>query len=166
MADYKVTDPVEIEDAQLIWTNFSGKAGKFNAEGMRNFNIIIDEDTFNVLQNDGWNVRVVLPKNDSDPDTPPLYILPVKVSFGKRPPQIQLISSRGRRFLDEETVGMLDFIDIKTCDVVVNPYNYNVNGKVGVSGYLKSLYVTMVEDRFADKYADVPTSAVDAIIGE
>lgn len=166
MSDFRVTDPVEIEDAELIWRNFSGKAGKFNAEGVRNFNVVIDEEAYNKLSADGWNARMIMPKEDVDPDTPPLYILPVKVSFGKKPPQIQLISSRGRRFLDEDTVGMLDFIDIKTCDVVVNPYNYNVNGKVGVSGYLKSLYVTIVEDRFAGKYADIPTSAIDAMIGE
>ena len=166
MNNYKVTAPVEIGDAKLIWRNFSGKAGKFNAEGVRNFNVIIDEDTYEVLAKDGWNVRVVMPKDDMDPDTPPLYILPVKVSFKNRPPQIQLISSTGRRFLDEETVSMLDFIDIKTCDIVVSPYNYDVAGKKGVSGYLKSLYVTIVEDRFAGKYADIPTSAVNAIIGE
>ena len=166
MSNYKVTSPVEIADAQLIWRNFSGKAGKFNAEGVRNFNIIIDEDTYNTLAKDGWNVRVVMPKDDQDPDTPPLYFLPVKVAFGKRPPQIMLISSSGKRLRDEETVGMLDFIEIQKCDVVVNPYNYDVLGKQGVSGYLKALYVTMVEDRFAGKYADIPTSAVDAIMGE
>lgn len=166
MNNYKVTSPVEIENAQLIWRNFSGAAGKFNAEGQRNFNIVLEEDMYNALAKDGWNVRVIMPKDDMDPDTPPLYILPVKVSFGKKPPQIQLISSTGRRFLDEETVSMLDFIDIKTCDVVINPYNYDVMGRQGVSGYLKSLYVTMVEDRFAGKYADIPTSAVNAIIGE
>ena len=166
MSEYRVNTPVEIADAQLIWRNFSGKAGKFNAEGVRNFNIIIDEDTYTQLAKDGWNVRVIMPKDEQDPDTPPLYILPVKVAFGKRPPMIQLISSTGKQILNEDTVGMLDFIDIKTCDVVVNPYNYNVLGKVGVSGYLKSLYVTMVEDRFAGKYADIPTSAINAIIGE
>lgn len=166
MNEYKVTSPVEIADARLIWRNFSGKAGKFNAEGQRNFNVVIDSETFKVLAKDGWNVRCIEPKADQDPDTPPLYILPVKVSFGKRPPKIQLISSSGSKMLDESTVNMLDFIDIKTCDVVVNPYNYNVLGKCGVSGYLKSLYVTMIEDSFAAKYADVPTSAVGAIIGE
>ena len=166
MNEYRVTKPVEIENAQLIWRNFSGKAGKFNAEGQRNFNVIIDEDTYAVLANDGWNVRVIMPKEDQDPDTPPLYILPVKVAFGNKPPKIKLISSTGAKDLNEETVGMLDFIDIKTCDVVVNPYNYNVMGRSGVSGYLKALYVTMVEDRFAGKYVDVPTSAVGAIMGE
>ena len=166
MSNYRVTEPVEVENAQLIWRNFSGKAGKYNAEGVRNFNIIIDEESYEKLAKDGWNVRVVMPKNDMDPDTPPLYILPVKVSFKNRPPQTQLISSTGLRFLDEETVSMLDVIDIKSCDAVVSPYNYDVAGKQGVSGYLKSLYVTIVEDRFAGKYADIPTSAVNAIIGE
>lgn len=166
MNEYRVTDPVEIENAQLIWRNFSGKAGKFNAEGQRNFNVVIDADMYEALAKDGWNVRVILPKENQDPDTPPLYILPVKVAFGNKPPKIQLISSTGSKMLDEETVGTLDFIDIKSCDIVVNPYNYNVMGKCGVSGYLKALYVTMVEDRFAGKYADAPTSALGAIMGE
>lgn len=166
MNDYRVTDPINIADAKLIWRNFSGKAGKFNAEGQRNFNIIINKDMYEVLAKDGWNVRVILPKENQDPDTPPLYILPVKVAFGNKPPKIQLISSTGSKMLNEETVGTLDFIDIEYCDAVVNPYNYNVMGKQGVSGYLKSLYVTMAEDVFAGKYADAPTSALGAIMGE
>ena len=164
MEQYRVTAPVEIEDAQLIWRNFSGKANKFNAEGQRNFNVIIDESMYEVLKADGWNARAIMPKDDADADV--LYILPVKLRFGGRPPKIVLISNGRQTQLDESTVDMLDFVEIAKCDVVINPYNYDVGGRQGVSGYLKALYVTIVEDRFAAKYADAPMSALDSVVGE
>jgi hypothetical protein len=168
MAEYRVTESINFENKDIIWRNFSGKAGKFNAEGQRSFNVILNEDEYLTLQADGWNVRVIMPKPDQDPDTPPLYILPVKVAFGKRPPVIQVIGNGRRQALTEETVNMLDWTEIKPagCDITVNPYNYDVMGKQGVSAYLKAMYVNIVEDHFAAKYADVPTSAMDALMGE
>ena len=173
MEQYRVTAPIEIEHAELIWRNFSGKANKFNAEGQRNFNVIIDPDMYAILKTDGWNARMHQPREDQDPDTPPLCTLQVKVSFGRRPPKIVLISGGKQTMLDESTVDMLDFIEIarnekgeSLCDLVINPYNYDVGGRQGVSGYLKAIYVTIAEDRFAAKYADAPMSALDSIVGE
>lgn len=171
MEGYRVKDPLEIEHAELIWRNFSGKANKFNAEGQRNFNVIIDEYTYNILKNDGWNAKMHLPKDEMDPDAMPLFTLPVKVSFGRRPPKIVLISNGKQVRIDEKSVDMLDFIEIarnekgeSLCDLVINPYNYDVAGRQGVSGYLKAIYITIQEDRFAAKYADSPMSAIDSIV--
>ena len=39
-------DNVVIEDAHLIWKNFSGEETQFNRAGNRNFNVIIDDPDF------------------------------------------------------------------------------------------------------------------------
>ena len=40
-----------------------------------------------------------------------------------------------------------------------------MNAKKGVKAYIKSMYVTLVEDEFEKKYVDVPDSASGTIGG-
>lgn len=153
---------ITIENAQLRFRNFSGKEGKFNPAGRRNFCVLLDTRVAEDLQRDGWNVRWLDPR---DPDDDKQAYMQVAVNFDNMPPKILLISSRGKTALDEEGVALLDWAEIKTVDVVIRPYNWNVSGKGGVKGYLKSLYVVIEEDEFEHKYYNVPDSAVDSIGG-
>jgi hypothetical protein len=88
----------------------------------------------------------------------------VAVSFGKNPPRIVLITSRGKTNLDESMVSLLDWADIENVDMIVRPYNWDVNGKTGIKAYVKSLYVTIREDELELKYLDVPDSGQSAIM--
>lgn len=153
----KVTSNISISGARLIFKNFQGKKTDFNEEGNRNFGVLLDDDLAEKLERDGWKVRYLKSKED-DPEKYEQPWLSVKVKFGQYPPIVTLINSRGKKRLDEETIDQLDWSVIKNCDLIVRPYNYPARPGVpaGVSAYLKAIYVTISEDEFAEKYADIP----------
>lgn len=141
-----------IDNARLIFKNFSGKGDNYNREGDRNFAVIIDDpNAAEDLANAGWNVRPLISK---DPDEEPTHYIKVKVSFKVRAPKVRLLSNHKQVFLNENTISSLDFAKIEECGVVISPYMWEVNGKHGISAYLDSMYAKIEDDPFADKYAD------------
>ena len=151
---------IVIENARIGFRNFSGKEGKYNPPGRRNFCVFLDTDFAKNLETDDWNVRWLKPRDEEED---PQAYLQVAVNFDNIPPKVVLITSHGQNVLDEEQVGMLDWAEIENVDLIIRPYNWSVNGKQGVKAYLKSLYVTIVEDEFESKYYDVPDSASTSI---
>lgn len=151
---------ISIENAKIGFKNFSGKGGKYNAEGNRNFCVFLDEALAFVLEDDGWNVRWLQPKEEGDAPTP---YLSVTVKFGRVSPKIVLVTSKSKTILEEDSISILDWAEIANIDLTVRPYNWEVNGKSGLKAYLKTMYVTIVEDEFEDKYYDVPDSAINTM---
>ncbi len=148
---------IALENATLYFRNFSGTAGTYNAAGQRNFCVLLPEDVAEQLQKDGWNIRR-LPENDDG--TPGAPYTQIKVNFKtaptKQPPDIQIISSRGKTRLNEDTVHILDWADIDSVDLIINPYEWSVNQNTGRKGYVKSMYVKIHENEFEAKYYDIP----------
>ena len=143
---------LQIDDARIIYRNFSGAPSKFNREGDRNFAVIIpDQDMADALIKENWNVKIKPPREDGDD---PFMYLPVKVKFNDRGPAVYLVSGKARNNLNEETVGMLDDIDIRSVDLDIRPFDWDVNGKQGRTAYLQAIHVTQRIDRFAERYAD------------
>lgn len=153
----KITSNINITGARLIFKNFQGKKTDFNDEGNRNFGVLLDDKLAEKLEADGWRVKHLRPRED-DPDQYAQPWLSVKVKFNPYPPIVVLINSRGKKKLTEETIDQLDWSIIKNCDLIIRPYNYPaIKGRpAGVSAYLKAIYVTISEDEFAEKYADIP----------
>lgn len=147
-----------IEDARIIFRNFSGKEGQYNREGDRNFAVILPEDVADQMMQDGWNVRYLEPREEGDLPTP--YIS-VAVNFSNRPPRVVLLTTTTRTQLDEKSVEVLDWSDIKTADLIARGYDWTVNGKSGTKAYLQSLFVTIEEDALERKYATYETSSED-----
>ena len=98
----------------------------------------------------------MLAEADGEEDESDQAYLAVSVNFNGRPPRVVMITSRGRTDLDEESVDVLDWVDIKSVDMIVRPYEWSVNGKSGVKAYLKSMFVTVDEDELELKYSEVP----------
>lgn len=139
-----------IEDARIIFRNFAGKEGQYNREGDRNFCVVLTHKVADEMIKDGWNVRYLSAREEGDEDTP--YIA-VTVRFDIRPPRIVLLTSTTRTQLDEKSVEVLDWADIRTADLIARGHYWNVNGKEGWKAYLQSLFVTIEEDALERKYA-------------
>ena len=141
---------ITIEGARLIFRNFRGEGNDYNREGDRNFCVVLDPELAEVLAKDGWNVKRKDPVEEGDE---PLLYLKVKVKFGDYPPIIKQVTSRGATQLDEDTIMVLDMAAIENADLIISPYEYTVQGKSGISAYLKKMYVTIQEDDLDKKYA-------------
>ena len=87
----------------------------------------------------------------------------VAVSYKNRPPKVVLISSKGQTLLDEDKINMLDWAEIENVDLTINPSRWDVNGRKGIKAYLRSIYVTIVEDELDQKYSNVPDSAIGSV---
>ena len=143
---------LQIDDARIIFRNFSGRADKYNREGDRNFAVVIPtEDLADRLVKDGWNVKI---KPSRDDQEAPFMYLPVKIKFNERGPNAYLQTGDRLNKLDAESIGCLDDIDIQSVDLDLRPYDWEVNGKTGRTAYLQSIKVTQNIDRFAARYAE------------
>ena len=70
-----------------------------------------------------------------------------------------MINSQGRIDLGQDEVSMFDWVNIAKCDLIISPYNWNVNGNTGKKAYLKSIFITIDEDELEQMYANVPDAS-------
>nr|DAG63508.1 MAG TPA: hypothetical protein [Caudoviricetes sp.] len=144
---------INIEGAIIIWKNFSGERDKFNP-GKRGFSVVIDDTVMaDELRQEGWNVKD-RPLPEGADDSEQEWALPVKLNMN-RYTQVWLIVGNHKTLLDEDTVSQLDVVDIVNCDISIRPYEWEMNGRTGITAYVDSMYVTIRENKFAEKYADL-----------
>ena len=141
---------LQIEDARIIYRNFAGIGSKYNRDGDRNFAVIIpNQEIADELIADGWAVKIKPPRDEDDS---PFMYLPVKVKFNGRGPAAYVKSGNSVQRLNEETIGMLDEIDIQSVDMDLRGYDWEVNDKTGRSAYLQAINVIQNIDRFGAQY--------------
>ncbi len=153
MAPNRRDSEVVIEGARLIFRNFQGKKGVYNPNGDRMFHIMLDAETAAAMEKDGWHVLERESKYD-DSEEPSYYHLKVKVSYNPRarPPQIFLITGKNRTSLGEDELEVLDWGEFVNVDLIIAPFDWDVNGKTGRSAYLRSLYAEIYVDPLMLKY--------------
>ena len=144
---------LEVEDAQLTYLNFTGREGKYNQKGQRNFVLILPPDKGRELKELGWNVKEKPPREEGDL---PEYQLTVAVRYDYKPPKVWMITSKNRLELPQDLVELVDQADVEQFDVVINPHRWFVNGNTGVKAYLSELWFKIHESSFALKYEAVP----------
>ena len=141
---------LQIEDARIIYRNFAGIGSKYNRDGDRNFAVIIpNQEIADELIADGWAAKIKPPRDEDD--SPFMYV-PVKVTFNGRGPAAYVKSGNSVQRLNEETIGMLDEIDIQSVDMDLKGYDWKVNDKKGKSAYLQAINVIQNIDRFGAQY--------------
>lgn len=154
-------ETVTLEDVQIIFRNFTGRKGMYNAEGDRSFAVKLTPEWAQALTERGWNVKYLRPRDEDEVSE--AYI-GVKVNFdGPRPPKIFMISpsTKRRTQLGVDEVELLDYVDILQIDVILSPFPYDFNGRSGISVYLDSLYVTIIENALEVKYGNMDIATVD-----
>jgi len=144
-----------IDDARITFRNFEGAAGQFNAAGQRNFHIVLPEDVAQDLIDDGFNVKVRPPREEGDT---PFIHLKVNVKMDSRiPPKLFIVTSKGRRQLDESMLQQLDWVDFAKVDLIFSRYKRDwPDGRTTVTAYLQTFFGTIREDELERRYSDVP----------
>ena len=161
---------LRLTNTRMIYKNFSGKKGDFNAEGDRNFGAVIDPETAQALIDDGTRVKTIPPRDD-DPDGVETNWIKVKVNFNSRQqPKVHLIKvdpddpenvkKMVQVKLDEDTINQLDWIHnsiILNVDMNIrfSRYPARPGRTAGISNYLDALYVTIMDDPLERKYSNI-----------
>jgi hypothetical protein len=152
----KKMNSITLENVRILFRNFIGAEGKYNRAGARNFCAVLPNDIADLMERDGWNVKTLKAREEGDE---PLRYIKCSVNYNGRPPRIVMITSRGKTHLGEDMVSVLDWAEITNVDLIINPFEWDINGSTGVSAYVQSAYVTISEDELEKKYLDVPDSA-------
>ena len=138
---------ITLEGTRLIFRNFAGNPDDYNKQGgLRTTGVLIPNDIAEEMKAEGWNIKYLKPR---DPQEEPQAFLTVKCKYGKIRPNIYICTAHGKTLLDEESVASIDYAEIRDVDIVIRPYEYEPGC---ISAYIKSLYVNIIEDAFAEKY--------------
>ena len=153
---------LKLEGAAIMggsFRNFAAREDRFGKPSKGYFHIDLNkcenhEKLIEDLTNDGWAVKIKPPREEGDEA---LAILKVNVNFNSsfKPPKVFMVTNGKPVRLDEESIGELDFADIKKADLIINPSVYSIaaTGKEGISAYLDVGYFECSADPFAEKYA-------------
>lgn len=150
-------DNIKLMNSRILsgsFRNFSGAKTRYNDLGNRNFCIAIDdEEQAQDLLDLGWNVKCRPPREEGDA---PLHYIKANIRFQSKTPAVVYVVKNGRRtLLTEDTIGMLDSMRITKVDVeLIGWKSKEALDTDPYSTYVKTLYVHVEVDDFANLYMD------------
>lgn len=155
--EYKNIPDLKIENAELVFKpNFSGEVTEYNRLGYPQFNVRVPDALVESLKADGWNVQAWPKEPDEDRDQ--IWHILVTVRYdGYNPPSVFLVAPNGKKTAidtKEAFTKKMPGTKFSNIDLIIHPYQWEVNGKSGVKAYLQTGYFVIDPDPFADKYAE------------
>lgn len=145
-----------IENAEIIFPNFSGREGRYNREGNRCFSVMIpDTDMALKLKEDGWNVKERL---DNGEPTGKYFINGVNINFDYYIKPVIAYVSNGNEILlteallDGEIAAQLDGRGAERYDVSIRPRTWErSDGSVGIKGYVDEMRIVAKKSLFGNE---------------
>lgn len=156
---------VNLEDCMIDRRNFGGGEVKRNGRvvneaGKRNFLLILSPEATKEFADRDWNVGQFSPREEG---VEPEGFLRVNVSYYKNPPIIHYISGNIVTDLDEGRLHILDNVDMENIDMrIVGVNKQNKDGVWKKYAYVEEMWITVVPDRFASKYANLRKPMTEA----
>lgn len=155
---------LEFEDAHIIFKNFEGRADRYNAEGKRNFNVILNQEEAIALKERGFTIRMLRPRSEEDE---PTFAVKINVSFREgsdKNPILGLIKNGEKHLLGANEAKLLDQLELEGIDFSVHTYEWDKENHK-FSGYLDEFYATVVESALDRKYGNIPIAGEGVHIG-
>lgn len=137
-------EDVRINNAELIWHNFSGQKELFNRIGDKNFSLILDPSMSKKLKSKGYNVKKCSLTGGSYVENMPgedeISYLNVAISNTKTP-KIFVITPHDRYSINVDKSFILDRICLKKMNCVIHPFRWAILDRTGIKPYLKEIEV-------------------------
>lgn len=142
-----------MDNVKIKYPNFAGIKKQFNDEGDRNFVVIVeDPEIAEMLRERGFNISI---KKPNSPDEDPVYQFKVVVSYRYSAPIAYLKTGKKLKELTEETIGILDSVEMERVDLDVRlGKEWTAGGRTGRTAYLDKIVVVQEVDRFLSRYAE------------
>lgn len=145
-----------LSNSNIIFRNFSGRAGTYNKEGEQKFTLVINspEDAQRIASY-GWNVKIRPPRNDGDE---PFCTLEVRIRWDIprfRPKAVKMFTRNGSVRIDETSIKNFDNVEFETVDLVLRPHLWSrPGGQSGISAQLVEMYARIQEGVLESKWAE------------
>ena len=145
-----------LDDVKVMWPNFAGEGGQYNAEGKRNFVVFLTPEMAEDFGRQGYNIKYLKPRDEDE--GPPQAFVKINVNFESRnPPEIFLVNSKGKRQVTKHEAMILDWATYRRTDMVVTRYQRQwPDGRTTVTMYLQTFYGFLQEDELRERYNDIP----------